>query len=338
MKAISLFSGAGGDTTGMHKAGINVVAFSENSENAVKTHLLNFPDCEWINHDNKGDITKIPDDVFSKYKDENIDVIFAGFPCQSFSHAGKKKATQDPRGTLFLEFARVTKLLKPKFIIGENVPGLLRRQVDGELVFSKIVKTFEELGYKMWYKVLDSCDFNTPQKRKRLFIVGSLDNDLEFEFPEKTDTAILRDVFENTLERALIVDTLPEDTIYAFENEDDIEVTGSPHPFLSLNVSKDRVSFGKRISPNHAEILNPNKQCKTLICAYTFQPRLYVAIKCGDKKYLRTLTLKEMALIQGFPKDYQFVGPYDNVVKQIGNAVPVNIVEMVCKQIIKISS
>jgi DNA (cytosine-5)-methyltransferase 1 len=329
MRAISLFSGAGGDTLGMHNAGIDVVAFSELIETAVDTHLANFPDSKWITHKNKGDITKIPDETFLEYKD--IDLVFAGFPCQAFSHAGKKQSTDDPRGRLFLEFARVTKLLKPKFIIGENVPGLLQRKINDQLVFPTITKTFEDLGYKIWYKVLDSNDFSTPQRRKRLFIVGCLDHNFEFEFPTKQESVTLSNVLEKTLEGAVEVKEFPKDTICAFETDDDLEITGTPHPFLKVNVEKSRVSFGKRISPQHAEIVNPNAQSKTIICAYNFQPRLYVAIKCKDKKYLRTFTTRELAQIQGFPSTYKFIGSESNVIKQIGNAVPPNIVEAICR-------
>ncbi len=328
MKSISLFSGAGGDTLGMHNAGIDVVAFSEIDNTASQTHLANFPNSKRIMHSNSADITKIPDEIFLEY--QGIDIIFAGFPCQTFSHAGKKKATEDPRGKLFLEFARVTKLLKPKFIIGENVPGLLRRKVEDELVFPTILQTFTDLGYKMFYKVLDASDYGIPQKRKRLFLVGCLDHSIEFEFPSQTHTVNLSSVLENTLEGALIVKQLPKDVVFAFTNNQKLNVTGTPHPFLKTNVDLGRISFGKRESPTHAEIVDPQGMSKTIICAYSFQPRLYVAIKCKRTSYLRTFTNTELAMIQGFPKTYKFIGTQANVVKQIGNAVPPNIVTQIC--------
>lgn len=216
MKAISLFSGAGGDTVGMHKSGIDVVAFSEIDETAAKTHLENFPDCEWIKHEGKADVAKIPNEAFQKYRG-NVDIIFSGFPCQAFSHAGKKKATEDPRGRLFLEFARITEYLKPKFIIGENVPGLLQRKVGEVRVFDTIVKTFEDLGYKVHYKVLDSSDFKTPQKRKRLFIVGHLEADFKFEFPEPTGRVNLSEFLEKTLENAVEIQKIPKGLMFAHD-------------------------------------------------------------------------------------------------------------------------
>jgi len=81
MKAVSLFSGCGGDTLGLERAGYKVVAFSEFNKAAVATHLANFPDSEHlVDASNNSDITKIPNEAFQKYKDQ-IDIIFAGFPC-----------------------------------------------------------------------------------------------------------------------------------------------------------------------------------------------------------------------------------------------------------------
>lgn len=337
MKGLSLFSGAGGDTCGMHNAGIDVVAFSENDPHAILSHKENYPDCVLLEHNGKSDITKIPDSVFEKYIGQ-VDIIFAGFPCQAFSHGGKKNSTDDPRGTLFLEFARATKIIKPKFIIGENVPGLLQRKSkDGEAIFPKIIETFEDLGYKMYWKVMDSSDFNTPQKRKRLFMVGVLNNQVAFEFPSSVNKRYLSSILTNSLENAFEIDKLPNNTIVAFDTQDDIEITGEAHPFLKLNAERETISFGKRESPNHAEIINPNGFSKTIICAYQFQPRLYVAIRNKGKNYLRTFDITELAQIQGFPKDYIFKGSYNQKIKQIGNAVPPNIVTAIC-QILKKNS
>jgi DNA (cytosine-5)-methyltransferase 1 len=334
MRAISLFSGAGGDTIGMENAGIHVVAFSESNKRAVETHKVNFPNCEWLHHKDDGDITKIPDGIFLSYAN-TIDLIMGGFPCQAYSHAGKKKSIEDPRGQLFLEFARVVRLIKPKYVIGENVPGLLQRKVNDEYVFPLILKAFEEQGYKMWYKVLDAADFATPQKRKRLLIVGSKDHDIDFSFPKAMGTKTIKDILENTLANAAVIPNPPENIVYAFTNiATDIENApiGTPHPFLLRNIELNRLSFGKRDSPYHGEILHPDKPCKTIICAYSFQPRLYVAIKEKDKAYVRTLTCRELAQIQGFPADYKFMGSHNEQVKQIGNAVPPNIITAICKQ------
>ena len=148
LKAISLFSGMGGDTLGMTNAGVKVIAFSENVKYIRDTHLANFNDCEIIGEDVNSDITKIPDEEFRKYK-HKVDIIFAGFPCQGFSNAGKKKIN-DPRNTLFREFVRATKLIQPKIIIGENVKGLLSRKTsNNEKYISLSSSHLSKTGYKL---------------------------------------------------------------------------------------------------------------------------------------------------------------------------------------------
>jgi site-specific DNA-cytosine methylase len=116
---------------------------------------------------------------------------------------------------------------------------------------------------------------------------------------------------------------------------DDAEPTGTPHPYLVLKHSENLISFRKRDSPYHSEVLDLRKPCKTFICAYTFQPRLYVGlVKSNGKKYIRCLTVREAAQIQGFPADHPFAGSRDDAIKQIGNAVPSTfIAEMVTRMI-----
>ena len=185
LKGISLFSGMGGDTLGMLKAGVEVIGFNENNKPAIESHKKNFGNCNLIGSiQDKFNILNIKDELFSKFAGE-VDIIFAGFPCQGFSKAGKKMSN-DPRNTLFREFARTTKLIKPKYIIGENVEGLLsRKTTDGGTFISVIKEEFEKLGYTIYYQVFNTVRFNIPQLRKRLIIVG-IRNDLgqSFSFPE----------------------------------------------------------------------------------------------------------------------------------------------------------
>ena len=128
MDAISLFSGAGGDSLGMENAGLNVIAFSEFNKDAIKTHQAAFSDSVWLGSGVKGDITKIPDSEFQPYTGK-VKVVFAGFPCQGFSNAGKKDEN-DPRNKMFYQFLRVATIVQPDWIMGENVAGLLTRKTD----------------------------------------------------------------------------------------------------------------------------------------------------------------------------------------------------------------
>lgn len=103
----------------------------------------------------------------------DFDLLCAGFPCQAFSVAGKRKGFEDARGTLFFEIARVLREKRPKYFLLENVPGLLSH--DQGWTFTTILCTLSELGYSIEWNVLNSADFYVPQSRKRVFIVGFLD-------------------------------------------------------------------------------------------------------------------------------------------------------------------
>jgi DNA (cytosine-5)-methyltransferase 1 len=345
MKAISLFSGMGGDTLGMTNAGVEVVAFSEFNNDAVESHLANFPHSKLIGC---GNITKTTDSQLLEYK--GVDVVFAGFPCQGFSHAGKK-LPDDPRNTLFKEFARVTSIIKPKIIIGENVQGLLtRKNFIGENYIDVIVKEFTDLGYNVKFGLVKCEDYGVPQKRTRLFIVGTLaNNSLKtvnikgkpyIDLPKEKQGGIksfIEPTLHNSVETQL--DFIPSGNII----ESDGVQTGTPHPYLLLKMSQNEThywnssvkqyeyngkffdklfSFSKRDSPIHCEIVDINKPAKTIICTYGHQPRMFVPLKSGSKGYLRAFTINELKQIQSFPADFIVKGSVSSQIKQIGNAVP----------------
>jgi DNA (cytosine-5)-methyltransferase 1 len=335
--AISLFSGAGGDTLGMIGAGLNVVAFSENNAKAVATHRAVWPDSKWLGESVKGDISKITDTELEQYSGK-IFMIFAGFPCQGFSNAGKK-AANDPRNRMFYEFLRVVRIVKPKWIMGENVAGLLTKKTDdGESsVIEVIAKEFADIGYPIVYKVYEMTSVGVPQSRKRIAIVGN-SLGVDFELPVFAEPKPgLRHIAEATLDGAIETD-LPIPSECLVEVSEDTEVTGIPHPFLVRKHEEGLISFSKRDSPIHSEVLNLGKPCKTLICAYTFQPRLYVGlIKPSGKKYIRCLTTREAAQIQGFPADHAFAGSRDDIIKQIGNAVPAKFITKMVDAMIRVT-
>ena len=115
------------------------------------------------------DATTINTDTLPEF-----DLLTAGFPCQSFSIAGKRGGFTDPRGTMFFEIARILRARKPPFVLLENVPGLLSH--DKGATFSTILATLSELGYSVEFQVLNSKDFGVAQSRRRVFIVGYLDS------------------------------------------------------------------------------------------------------------------------------------------------------------------
>lgn len=345
MRAVSLFSGMGGDTLGMKQAGIDVIAYSEIDKTFQQTHNENFKNCKLIGD---GNILKTTDEELLKYKD--ADIIFAGFPCQGFSQAGNK-LPNDPRNTLFREFVRATKLIEPEIIIGENVKGLLTRKTENnELYIDIIEKEFEELGYTVSYQVLKCHEYGVPQKRERLFIVGLKNGSFVFPRPSKTFSGLENIVsfsMEGTIEISkddFDFDNIPEECIVSDMENDEEE--GKPHPNLRL-LAKDknytyagkthstRLSFSKRESSVHGEIVDIRNPSKTIICTYGRQPRLFVPIRNMKGDFLRCFTVDELKQIQSFPKSFVVCGNTTKQITQIGNAVPPLIVKKLCDLIVK---
>ena len=346
LKAISLFSGCGGDTIGLEEAGFKVVAHSEIWSKAKKTHNLNIPNSELLGDIlTNGDITKIRKTHLEPYIDK-IDLLFAGFPCQGFSNAGKKDIN-DPRNKLFWEFIRVAAILKPQWIIGENVAGLLNRKTDDKqnMVSNIINSAFKDIGYKMAKPtILKAEDYGIPQKRRRVFFVGNLNN-IDFKFPNpthiKSNFKPIKDILDNSIDGIIEINEKIIDNFNktkAFKVSDNLELNSiKPHPFLKLRLSEDKISFGKRVSPNHIELCDINAPTKTIHCGYSFQPRLFVPILYKNKLYAREFTLNELAKIQDFPSNYKFYGNKNDIIKQIGNAVPPILSKVIAEKIIYIS-
>ena len=138
------------------------VGYSEIDKYAIQIYQKHFPE-----HKNYGDITRIvPEEL------PDFDLIVGGFPCQSFSIAGKRGGFNDTRGTLFFDIARIIRIKKPRYLLLENVKGLLSH--DGGKTFDTIIRTLDELGYDCQWQVLNSKNFGVPQNRERVFIIGHL--------------------------------------------------------------------------------------------------------------------------------------------------------------------
>lgn len=342
--AISLFSGCGGDTIGLTRAGFQVVAYNEMNKAAIQTHEANFPNSKLLMDpvSKSTDITKVPDSVFEPFNG-NVNLIFAGFPCQGFSNAGKKKAT-DPRNQMFRQFVRVAKTVKPDFVIGENVPGLTSMKSgpneSDPLMIDLIQKAFQEIGYQMTYKVLEAVDFGVPQKRKRVLLIGwdtarypsfdpasfwASNSHWGAEQVMPTLRSFVKPAMAETY--CLGAEEVPEgfDT-YAIQTQE--TQSGTPHPFVKLKAGEKLLSCSKRVSPVHSEVIDLDKPSKTIICTYDHQPRLLVGLKTqGGNRYVRTLMPDELKQIQGFPANYTILGDRKEQVVQIGNAAPPALVQ-----------
>ncbi|EIM4495817.1 DNA (cytosine-5-)-methyltransferase [Listeria monocytogenes] len=168
MNFLDLFAGIGGFRLGMERAGHKCVGYVEIDKYARKSYqAIHDTEGEWTAHD----ITKVTDDEWRELRG-TVDVICGGFPCQSFSIAGKRRGFEDIRGTLFFDIARAAKQIKPRILFLENVKGLLSHN-KGQ-TFATILRTLHELGYDAEWQVCNSKNHGVPQNRERVFIIGHL--------------------------------------------------------------------------------------------------------------------------------------------------------------------
>lgn len=165
LRFLDLFAGIGGFRLALEQAGHKCVGFCEIDKFARQTYKANFNtegEVEWH------DITTVTDEDVRQLG--SVDIITGGFPCQAFSVAGKRGGFEDTRGTLFFEIARIARVLKPRYLLLENVKGLLNHSRG--TTFATILNTLGELGYWVEWQILNSKDFGVPQNRERVFIVG----------------------------------------------------------------------------------------------------------------------------------------------------------------------
>ena len=197
---MDLFSGIGGFHLALHKEGAICVAAAEINKEARKTYEANFKSISPEMFDNKHfyeDVTKIDAKELP-----NFDILCGGFPCQPFSNIGQGKGFDDTRGTLFFDVVRILKEKKPSVIILENVRGLLKH--DNGKTFEVIQDSLKKLGYNIFYKILYAKDYGVPQERPRLYIVGFLDKNINFEFPKPQKLKLtMSDIFGSKCDREI---------------------------------------------------------------------------------------------------------------------------------------
>ncbi|WP_036945683.1 DNA (cytosine-5-)-methyltransferase [Pseudanabaena sp. PCC 6802] len=329
-KLIELFAGAGGLAIGMEKAGFSSVLLNEIDRDACNTLRRNRPAWNIL----EGDITKID---FSEYGGV-IDIISGGFPCQSFSYAGKKLGFEDIRGTLFFEFARAVKETSPKVFLAENVRGLLKH--DEGRTLEAISGVIDELGYYLVPpRVLKAMFYQVPQKRERLFLVcirKDLAKDVEFIWPSPYKRIMtLRDalkageLYPNDVpksegqryprRKAEIMSYVPEGGYWRdLPNELQRE-----YMMKSYFLGGGKTGMARRLAWDEPSL--------TLTCA----PAQKQTERCHPEE-TRPLTVREYARIQTFPDDWSFSGSIPSQYKQIGNAVPVNLAYAVGRALVRL--
>lgn len=316
MKLISLFSGCGGLDLGFEKAGFEIPVANEFDKKIWDTFEINHRNTKLI----KGDIRDIREADFP----DSIDGIIGGPPCQSWSEAGTLRGINDERGKLFYDYIRVLRSKQPKFFLAENVSGMLANR-HSEAV-QNIISTFEDCGYDVSVTLVNAKDYGVAQERKRVFYIGfRKDLGIQFAFPtgstkEDVKKITLRDVIWDLQESAVSAGEKNHRNYNAVNNNE--YYTGD---YSTIFMSRNRV---KSWDEQAFTVQASGRQCQ-------LHPQAPKMIKCGKDKcrfvegkedLYRRMTVREVARIQGFPDDFQFI--YDVVdtgYKMIGNAVPVNL-------------
>jgi DNA (cytosine-5)-methyltransferase 1 len=324
---LELFAGAGGLAVGMEQAGLKCVALNEIDKWACSTLRKNRPNWNVL----EGDIKSFS---FLEYKNK-VDVVTGGFPCQAFSYAGKKLGLADARGTLFYEFARVVKEVNPLVCIGENVRGLLSHE-NGKTL-EGMISILDEIGYNVVpVQVLKAINFNVPQKRERLILVGiRKDIDLKYEYPKPYKKVYnLKDALKKG---ALFDCDVPksEGSKYPKSKIDVLKLVPQKGYWrdLPLEIQKEFMGGSFYLGGGKTGIarrIGWDEPCLTLTCS----PAQKQTERCHPEE-TRPFTVREYARIQTFPDDWTFQGSVAQQYKQIGNAVPVNLGKEVGYSIIK---
>lgn len=318
IRTLSLFTGAGGLDIGFHDANFDIVEMVEVEPKFTKTLDKNSVPGKLFSG------SKVKNIDIKKYKPENIgniDFIIGGPPCQTFSAAGRRaagvKGTEDPRGMLFKEYVRLLGELQPKAFLFENVYAIVGAQKGKP--WELIIKSFNEAGYRLFYRILDAADYGVPQHRERLIIVGIKDNSINFKFPAPTHGPDSRIDLDYYTAGEAIAD-LPSDIQKSLGGQYGHLLEDIP-PGLNYSF------FTKKLGHPNPVFAWRSKFSDFLYKADPSMPTR--AIKAQGGKYTgpfswenRPFTLDEFKRLQTFPDEYELEGSRGVAIHQIGNSVP----------------
>ena len=291
MKVVSLFSGAGGFDLGFIQAGHDVIWATDFNKDCAETYKHNIGNHFVLDDIRNVKTNQIPD----------CEIVIGGFPCQGFSQANMKKDINDERNTLYREFVRVVKDKKPNYFVAENVRGLL--SIDKGEAIKIIIHDFESIGYKVSYQLFNAANFGVPQNRFRVIIIG-IRNDIftgVFPFPKATHSAK-----PSFLEPKLV--TIGEALKLVPEPYEE-------HNLLNHIYSKYKVTDRNFIGHRKTD---PEKPSPTILAKDTGGN-----VATQHPKNHRRMSVRESAIIQTFPLNFEFKGSMGSQYRQIGNAVAV---------------
>lgn len=349
---IDLFCGAGGLSKGFMDSGFNVLLGVDFDDAALKTFEENHGKAKALKLDlfDINNVNKIKQ-YLSKINVNKIDVLIGGPPCQGFSLAGNMKE-DDNRNKLYKAMVRTAKILKPKIVLLENVPGIITLY-NGK-VKKKIFSDFKQLGYKMNVKVLYAPEYGVPQIRKRAIFVGVLHSNIKFEYPKPL---LKESQFITTYQAISDLPSLTNDTNY--DSNSIRKYNKKPSTKYQKLMRKNSRALYNHVPTNHSQRTKNNIKMvpnggkyvdlpKRISRQYTYHESLHrynskkpsLTIDTGHRthfhyRYNRIPTVRENARLQSFPDDFIFYGNKQQQYKQVGNAVPPLLGRAVAKQIKK---
>jgi DNA (cytosine-5)-methyltransferase 1 len=322
---LETFAGAGGLALGLEKAGLDTVGAIELDIDACNTLKKNRPQWNVI----QGDIINIANNGIRNHEqftyDGDLDILSGGYPCQSFSYAGKRHGLEDTRGTLFYPYSQILNELRPKIFIAENVKGLVNH--DGGRTLETMLDVFSRSGYTVYWNVLNAWNYDVAQKRERIVIIG-IRNDLiekqayPFAFPDVSAVKpVLKDVLKNVPDspgtpysekKRKVLELVPPGGCWINLPEE----IAKDYMGASFNSGGGRRGMARRISWDEPSL------------TLTTSPSQKQTERCHPSE-TRPFKIREYARIQSFPDSWTFSGSVTSIYKQIGNAVPVNLAKYV---------
>lgn len=315
VNVIDLFCGCGGMSKGLFDAGLNIIAGIDIWDKAINSYKENFK-----HHAIQKDLTKFSPENFDKIynKDKKkIDLIVGGPPCQGFSIAGKRN-TNDPRNSLFMEYVKYLNYFNPKIFIMENVMGILSMKTNTNEKVIDIILTELNVNYNCIVTKLYASDFEVPQNRRRVIIIGIRKDYKIFPTPPNT---ILN-----------VENRIPVKSILLKKEEVDKSYFLSEKALSGIykkiqQSKKNGKGFG-------AQFLNLNKPSFTIPARY-WKDGYDALVKYNDSE-IRRLTITELKRIQTFPDNYILLGSKKDIIIQIGNAVACKFAYYLGKHVINI--
>ncbi|WP_051931360.1 DNA cytosine methyltransferase [Clostridium sp. KNHs214] len=336
-KLLDLFCGAGGLSLGFERNGFEVVQAIDFSKHAIETY----------NHNRKEkvgivkDIKEIDEDYVKKYGE--IDGIIGGPPCQGFSTAGQR-IIDDERNELYREYFKILEWVHPKFFLIENVTGILNFAKG--LVKDDIIKRANNLGYEVFYDTLNAVDYGIPQNRKRVFFLGIRKEycNKDFEFPVGNLPIVS---IEDAISDLPSLDKGEDNTVYSKEPLTEYQkyirngATTLNNHLQSAHTEDTKktialVPEGGSLRDIPEELRGGRKYLALLRRMDRSKPSY--TIDTGHRTYfhyeeLRVPSVREAARLQSFKDDYVFTGPKQEQYKQVGNAVPPILAEVLANRI-----